>query len=155
MNRSPMELAIAFAVVGCVLAASAPSCVRNLHARRAVEAENNLERIAEAARAHLAQKKPLEPAPLTPAAVPRGAPTTDPEGTWEHATWTALGFSIDAPHWYSYEIVVADPQRLVRVVAHGDLDGDGVLSTYERAIRREANGDWSVDRALVVTRDLE
>ena len=51
-------------------------------------------------------------------------------------TWVALGFRASpegAPHAYSFEFVSnLGPSRSAFVArAHGDLDGDGVTSTFE------------------------
>ena len=75
-------------------------------------------------------------APRTPATVPAGVAVVDPPGTWSHATWQALGFSIEDPHRYSYEFVNRRTSFSIR--AYGDLDGDGTLSTFERNGRMNA-----------------
>ena len=97
----------------------------------------------------------LTSAPLTPAAIPRGAIAVDPPGTWDHPTWQALGIAYEEPHWYSYRVDVdPDPATAIRVVAMGDLDGDGVVSTFERSAVREGNA--IVPRpGMIVTADLE
>jgi hypothetical protein len=50
---------------------------------------------------------------------------------WNHPTWQALNFSIDDPHYYSYEYEVVDGGEGYVVRAIGDLDCDGVVSTFE------------------------
>jgi type II secretory pathway pseudopilin PulG len=149
-----VEAAVAFAVLGSITAIMAPSCLRSVRTSRTAEATENLDRIARAAVTHLndASKKPLAATPLTPPIVPRGSPAADPPGAWEHPSWQALGFALDDAHWYAYRVEVED--RAVRVVAQGDLDGDGILSTYERKVVREGP-TWVLSPALVVTADLE
>ena len=156
MRWSPVEAAVAFAVTFGILAAMAPSCLRSVRTSRSAEATENLDRLATAVRDHLSDpaRKPLMPTPLTPPIVPRGAPTSDPAGTWEHPTWQALSFQLDVPHWYAYQLEIDEGAQSVKIIAHGDLDGDGVLSTYERQVRREGNA-WVVSPALVVSADLE
>lgn len=151
MRWTPPEAATAFAVIGGLLAVIVPSCLRAVQLSRTAEATENLERLTRGVIA-LDPARPLAAAPLTPALVPRGTPAADPEGTWEHPTWKALGFALDAPHWYAYRVDVDD--RQVRLVAHGDLDGDGLLSTYTRTIGHDAKG-WVPSNALVITADLE
>lgn len=147
-----VEGAIAFAIVGSLSAIIVPSCIRSVRTSRTAEATDNIDRIARAAVAVLNEKKALAPAPLTPAIVPRGSAAADPPGTWEQPSWQALGFSLEDAHWYAYRLDVDD--KTVRVVAQGDLDGDGVLSTYERKIVRDGTA-WVLTPALVVTADLE
>ncbi|HVY46088.1 MAG TPA: hypothetical protein VHB21_09425, partial [Minicystis sp.] len=53
----------------------------------------------------------------------------------EHLTWKCLGFGFDRPHAFAFQFDSAhDPATgLMRfaATAHGDLDGDGVVSTFE------------------------
>lgn len=153
MRLTAVEAAAIFAVGAGTLAVMVPSCLRTVRLSRTAEASENLERLARAVAAQ-SPSASVSAAPLTPALVPRGAPQSDPAGSWDHPTWKALGFSIDEPHWYAYRVDVDEPARAIRVVAHGDLDGDGVLSTYTRIITRDAKG-WTPSNALVINADLE
>jgi len=150
-----VEGALAFAVVAGLAAIIVPSCLRSIRTSRTAEATENIARIAQAAVTHLndPKQKPLAAAPLTPPIVPRGSPASDTPGAWEHPSWQALGFSLDESHWYAYRVEVEE--RVVRVVAQGDLDGDGILSTYERRIERAGNNTWVLSPAVIVTADLE
>jgi hypothetical protein len=133
---SPVEAALVFALGGSVLAVFVPAFVKNVHASRLTEPLDGLSRIAQRA-AELADSAPQaraypDEAPLTPAQVPRGVLATDPPGTWQHPTWRLLDFSFESPHAYSFELTsknAADVSTFV-ATAHGDLDGDGVLSTF-------------------------
>jgi len=151
-----IELAIAFAVVGTAVAATVPACIRAVRVARTAEATENVESIFLAAmRVRADPEATLLSAPLTPAAVPRGAMVVDPTGTWEHPTWKTLGISYDDPHWYSYRVDVdPDSGTALRVVALGDLDGDGVLSSFERSATRDASG-LVARPGMIVTADLE
>ena len=93
--------------------------------------------------------------PLTPAEVPRGAPVTDPPESWAHPTFSAAHFAIEEPHWYAYQLEVpTDATAPMRALAHGDLDGDGVTSTFERRARKGVNG-YEVLPELRVVAELE
>jgi hypothetical protein len=72
---------------------------------------------------------------LTPEQVPRGEARLDPPGTWDQPTWRSLGFSWAVPHYYSFEFSSEsdDTHGVFEARAHGDLDGDGVFSTFEIA----------------------
>ena len=52
--------------------------------------------------------------------------------TWEHPTWKALDFAMRDPHYYSYEFKteVRDGVTSYTALAYGDLDCDGVYSTF-------------------------
>lgn len=153
---TPVELAAAISVLSCTLVVLIPSCARSVRMSRTAEATENLETISRAFAQHANDPGVTLPTPLTPALVPRGSPAADPPGTWDHPTWRAIGFSIpeDNTHWFSYMLDARDPGREVSAIAHGDLDGDGVLSTYTRVIRREPTG-WTPSGVLLVTADLE
>ena len=157
---TPVELALAFALGGSVLTISVPAFLRNLHASRMVEALNGLERISTRA-ASLTAFRPLasafpESAPLTPAEVPRATLTSDPPGTWDHPTWRLLDFGFNEPHAYSFEFSSAssDAGCSFHAIARGDLDGDGVLSTFDVAGKLGKDGNAQL-LPLELTREIE
>jgi hypothetical protein len=133
---SPVEGALAFAIGGSLLAVALPAFFRNLHASRVTEALDGLGQIS--ARAlQLSESAPASSAfpasaPLTPAAVPRATLVSDPPHTWDHPTWRLLGFGFETPHAYSFQFDAENGPQGSRFTAqaHGDLDGDGVLSTF-------------------------
>jgi hypothetical protein len=134
---TPIELAIAFAIGGSVLAVFIPVFVRNVHASRLSEPLDGLQRIGARA-VQLADGSPQskafpESVPQTPTQVPRGELVKDQPGTWNHSTWRMLDFSFDVPHAYSFEVQTSNgPERSTfTATARGDLDGDGVLSSFE------------------------
>jgi hypothetical protein len=138
-SLSPVEAALSVAIVGSVLAVMVPTIARNLRASRMAEPIDGLNRVAMAASSMAASRPAFMAYPagvsLTPAQVPRGEPRVDPAGTWDHPTWRMLGLSFTAAHYYSFEFLSRnEPDGAVfEARAHGDLDGDGVLSTFEIA----------------------
>jgi hypothetical protein len=78
-------------------------------------------------------------APRTPNP-PHAACASDPAGTWDSPEWSRLGFRFAAgeSYRYSYEVDALVSQFTARAV--GDLDGDGVESTFEVAGSVEADG---------------
>jgi len=119
-----------------------------------------LQRIAARA-AQLADGSPQakafpESAPLTPAHVPRGELVKDPPGTWNHPTWRLLDFSFDVPHAYSFELQTSNGADVssFTATARGDLDGDGVLSTFEISGSVKP-GQAPVTLPLEVQREIE
>src|SRR4051812_49882995 len=73
--------------------------------------------------------------PLTPQQVPRGVRALDPPEAWEHLTWRSLDFRFTEAHAFSFkfdsELEPATQVMRFTATAHGDLDGDGTLSTFE------------------------
>ncbi len=162
-SRSAAEIAVVIAVGGSVLAVAVPSFVRNLKFSKLSEPIDGLSRLVSNTVAY-AEGRPQNisfppSAPLTPAEVPRGVSEEDRGDAWEHLTWRALGFRIDGPHRFAFKFDSAlDPQSgVMRFVAaaHGDLDGDGVLSTFEVRGERAPGQNARVLPGMFVDREVE
>jgi len=159
-SLTPVEAAVAVAVLGSVLATALPTFVHNLHASALVEPIDGLGRIASRATA-LAASRPLENAypasvGLTPATVPPGQRVTDPPTTWDQATWRELEFAFTVPHAFSFGFDSKNAPDLstFRAFAHGDLDGDGSLSTFEIGGEMRAGGEPTTG-PMDMNRELE
>ena len=157
---SPVEAAVAVAVLGSVLATALPAFIKNLHASELVEPIDGLNRIATRATA-LAASRSMESAypesvGLTPAQVPAGARATDPPGTWDHPTWRLLDFSMTVPHSFSFafDSKNAADVSVFLAKAHGDLDGDGSLSTFEISGETRSAGEPTVGQ-MDIYREIE
>jgi len=168
-----LEAAIAFSVTGSVLAVAVPAFVRDLHGSRFAEPVAGLGAIGEGAVAYAASL-PIERAfptsvALTPPRPPRGVLAADPPGTWQAPTWVALhfppprtsgrAFADGQAHAFAFGFdSVLSPLRSGFVArAHGDLDGDGVLSTFEirgHAVAGDPSGP-SVDPGMFIQDELE
>lgn len=126
------EAAIAWAVLGSLLATCVPPFVRELHASPLHEVEEALPRLGEAVLLYHARTGELPGSvALTPPVPARGAARVDPPGSWDHPTWLALDFRPvpeGAAHSYSFAF---DNQGSIFVIeARGDLDGDGAQSRF-------------------------
>jgi len=142
-----VEAALGFAILGSVLAVAIPAFFRDLRSSRFAEPTEGLAHLGEGAVAyaasHLVGEAFPPSAPLTPAHPPRGIMAADPFGTWQTPTWQALGFppprasgrafTEGQPHAFSFAFdSTLSPARSSFVAhAHGDLDGNGVMSTFE------------------------
>lgn len=160
---SSIEVAVAIAVAGSVLVVAVPAFVRNLRFSKLSEPVEGLDRMVTAAVAY-AEGRPgslgFPPsAPLTPEKAPRGVEQRDPDEAWEHLTWRALDFRFDAPHGFAFQFDSAydAPSGASRFVAtaHGDLDGDDVLSTFEVRGERLPNQSARVIPGMFVDREVE
>jgi len=142
-----IEAALGFAILGSLLAVAVPTFVRNLHASKLTEATEGLAVIGEGAVLY-AMPLPVEQAfpasaPLTPPRPPRGAPAVDVLALWQTPTWLALhfppphgsgrAFAEGEPHAFafSFDSVLGHGKSGFVAAAHGDLDGDGTMSTFE------------------------
>jgi prepilin-type N-terminal cleavage/methylation domain-containing protein len=138
-----VEVAIGLAILGTLVAIAIPACVREMHASKFAEPVNGLARIGKNATALCSSAEATFPesTPLTPEKTPRGKMEVDPAGTWDHPTWKALDFRATpdgVPHAFSFQ-VDGKPEELI-ARAHGDLDGDGVTSTFEVRCVRDQEG---------------
>ncbi len=158
-----LEAAIGFAIVATILMVGVPAFVRELHASRQVEATTGVQTIADLAIAYSHGKQAVfafpPSAPLTPAVVPKGTREVDPVGAWDQPSWKALGFRPvldDVPHAYSFEFdsTLSPGKSGFRAIAHGDLDGDGTLSTFE--LRGSADDTSArIEPGMIVDAELE
>jgi hypothetical protein len=157
-SLSPVEAAVMFAVAGSVLAVAVPEFVRGLHASRLAEPVDGLKRIAAAAVGLASSGSGFPPsAPPTPSEVPRGTRAEDPPGVWDHPSWRALSFGFDHPHAFSFSFESTQGpggQQRFRAVAHGDLDGDGVTSTFEVQGEADSSGARVVP-GMYIDREVE
>jgi len=157
---TPVEAAVAVAVLGSVLATALPAFVRNLHASELVEPVDGLNRIATRATALAASRPVLQAYPesvgAAPADVPAGTRVTDPPGTWDHPSWRLLDFSWSVPHAFSFAFESKNAPDISSFIArsHGDLDGDGSLSTFEISGDMRAAGEPSIG-PLDMSREIE
>ncbi len=130
---TPIEWATGFALVGSLVCVAVPAFMRELHASRFVEPASGLPRLGAAVIERASRIGAFdESAPLTPAVVPRGKAEVDGADVWSHPTWVDLGFRATppgAPHAFSFALDASGAFFVAH--AHGDLDGDGVRSTFE------------------------
>jgi hypothetical protein len=161
-----MELAIAFALVGSLLAVAVPSFVREVHASRLVEPIDGLQRIGTSAVAY-ARLQPVArgfpgSAPMTPPVPPRGHCQPDAPDAWDHATWRALDFrpaAAGVPHCFAFQFdsSLSSTKSTFKAHAHGDLDGDGIPSTFQisgQYIEGDARGP-ALDPGMLVDSEVE
>lgn len=131
-----VQIVFGLSLLACVLVVALPAFSRNLHASYAIEATDGLAELGARA-VQFARDRPSADAfppsaPWTPSEPPRGVATVDPPGAWDASTWQALGFRPvpdETPHRFAFRFE-STKSRFV-ATAQGDLDGDGVRSTFE------------------------
>jgi hypothetical protein len=157
------QAAAIFGVAGSVLAVAIPAFVRNLSASKLSEPIDGLDRIVTNAVVYAevhAQEISFPPsAPLTPSQVPRGVRAADPAEAWEHLTWKCLDFAYTEPHAFAFQFTSELDQNTQAMrftaAAHGDLDGDGMLSTFEVRGERLPGQGPRVLPGMFVDREVE
>lgn len=150
---------------------AAPALLEAINQAKTHEARINMRRLYEASVAYYHQDRvgpdgtPLLRAfppsvPLTPAAdrCATGDHAYAPDAApWQHRGWRALNFSVDDPHYYRYEFISSGTGRDAMFTARavGDLDCDGVYSTFERTGTIDAEDNVTGGVGLRVVNELE
>lgn len=160
--------ATSIAVLGMAAAVAIPAFMRYQRRSRTLEATMNLRKLFDASIAYYLDERADAQGTLLPKRFPASAPLTPPTTackggstalhvpdakTWSHPTWQALGFAIDQPFLYQYEYISDGKTFTLR--AHGDLNCDGVVSTFERVGRVTPEGEVVSDGPLRKIRPLE
>ena len=144
--------------MGVVLAVFVPTFLRRVRTNKIIEASELLQEMSDRTAAYYATSWDTgKRYCLPPSAGPTPAvPTVDPEEVdffadeqAGHTTWKALGFQPFRAVRYSYsyatsqdgcDLIGSDDFEPVSFRAEGDLDGDGVPSTFERRATLGADG---------------
>lgn len=148
-----VEVALLFGLVGVLVAVIVPTFFRALRVSKLAEATEQLEAMHRAVASYYSARRATEtglrieclpdsagPTPAHPSAEPVAvdfAAETAPGAE----VWRAVGFRPSVPLRYRYTLLTAAPGcgkarglsgPVVTFRAEGDLDGDGVLSRFER-----------------------
>jgi type II secretory pathway pseudopilin PulG len=162
-----IEVALLLCLIGIVLAVFVPTFLRRVRTNKITEASELLQEMSDRTAAYYATswgtgKRYCLPPNAGPTPAEPTVESTDVDFfAVEHAghtTWEALGFQPDHPVRYSYSytpsrdgcdlIGSGDPES-VSFRAEGDLDGDGVRSTFERRATLESDGFEPADTLRV------
>lgn len=159
-----IEAAVGVAIAGALLAVTIPAFVREVRSSKFVEATSGVATLGARAVAY-SEGKPTanafpESVALTPRVAPRGEKVVDTPGTWDAPTWRALDFRASpegVPHAFAFAFTSnLNATRSVFVAeAHGDLDADGIASTFEVKGSAEPGRASAVDPGMYVESELE
>lgn len=164
---SLIEVALLLCLLGIVLAIFVPTFLRRVRTNKISEAAELLQVMSQRASAYYETSwSSLKRHCLPPAAGPTPeAPTVESQDvdffsseTAGHVSWKALDFQPERPVRFSYQYApsrdgcgLGDSSEPTAVVfrAEGDLDGDGVRSTFERRATIDRDGFKAADVLLV------
>jgi prepilin-type N-terminal cleavage/methylation domain-containing protein len=163
-----IELLVTIAIMGLLAAVAVPAYVVNMRRAQSSEALFNIRKMYDGAVAYyLADHADAGGAPLphafpptdgpTPAQIPRGTKVLVPAASWETPGWTAMGFYIRDYQRYSYSFTStgSDAAAVATFIAQGDLNGNGVPSTFQRSAAGQVGGGVSGGSGLYVVSDVE
>ncbi len=142
-----LDSATVLPLIGALAAVAIPAFMTYLRKAKTAEAVRNVKSLYDGARTYyedasvagLGRAKRAFP-PSARMAPPLGTCCSQPGGKcqvdaslWNNATWNMLKFSMDDPHYYSYEFISSgvgsDAAFTARAI--GDLDCDSSYSTFE------------------------
>ncbi|MBL8605246.1 MAG: prepilin-type N-terminal cleavage/methylation domain-containing protein [Myxococcales bacterium] len=154
-----VELMIVVVILGILAAVAIPAFSRYIKRSKTAEAAGNVSKIYQGQTVYFTQSTvngsatfvnaPAGPLSSLPA---NGNKFTANPAYWTaEANWSAIGFSLDGPHYYQY--VSPGNTGAFTVQAIGNIDGDGINSTFQRVgtvVGGEVQG-----ANMVVTAELE
>jgi type II secretory pathway pseudopilin PulG len=159
--------AIAMGVIGTLIvpgmmaAVAIPAFTKYIRRAKTSEAEDRISEMFRSATSYYTQEQvsrgsmtTIPPQfPVSSALTPPGRCCENPDGRclpnpdqWDTPTWQALNFAISEPHYFQYQFI-SDGQGFT-ARALGDLDCDGIYSTFERAGMVNAHGDVEGTRGI-------
>ncbi|MGZ3421992.1 MAG: type IV pilin protein [Polyangiales bacterium] len=166
-----VELMIVVAIIGVLASLALYGVSRYLKHSKAAEATANLGSIENGARqqyqretawgsvtpeAQLFVHTFCPSTALTPPAVPKSAKAMTPASAWLTDGWTCLKFNVGEPQYYAYQHISNSSTGTAAVYtasAYGDLDGNGVQSTFELSGHGGPLGDAVRDVFRVINED--
>jgi prepilin-type N-terminal cleavage/methylation domain-containing protein len=145
-----IELMIVVAIMGMLAATAIPSFAKYVRRSKTSEAVMNLRKMYDGAVAYylgehadangaiIARQFPVSAGP-TPATPPASSRYVSAPAEWKVGGWAALDFMISDAQYYSYAFRQNTPLT-ASMIAHGDLNGNTVQSTFERDITGTIDG---------------
>ena len=151
MGFTLIELMVVVVIIGLLAAVAIPAFNRAVRRSKTSEAVVNLRRIFDGAVTSYQADGVTRDGVVEPPKFPLSTPASPAEnscceqnpgavrctggaGPFKHLSWHKLGFAISDPHfyWYTFQSEGEGSGARFTARANGNLDCDGVYSTYER-----------------------
>jgi type IV pilus assembly protein PilA len=141
-----IELMIVVAIIGILAAVAIPAFLKYIKRAKTTEATMNIRRLYDSSVSYYDNDHTTSSGSIVSAQFPTNQDVTpalssignvkrDPsQGDWDSGTWEALNFAVSDPHFYAYQYN-SNGTRIgatFTASAFGNLDGDGVYSTFVR-----------------------
>jgi len=180
-----IELMVVVAIIGILAAVAIPAFMKNAKKAKTTEATLNVKKMYDGAISYFQEEKnaagspvpiakqfpdtpgtPIAPA-LTACCGATGQKCLPVANLWTDATWQALKFSMDDPHYFSYGYTHNAASTGLTAIgngateyffadAHGDLNCDGALySTFEMMGFEQADYSVSGQAGMFKNNELE
>jgi type IV pilus assembly protein PilA len=169
-----IELMIVVAIIGLLAAVAIPSFMKYIRRSKTVEATMNLRKLFDSSVAYYESEHATPTGlgvtkqfPTAPASNPtpalgsccgqKGDKCVPAPTLFNDNTWAALNFSVDDPFYFSYQYVSSGSETgaTFAASAFGDLDCDGIYSTYQRSAKVLSDRSVSGGAGLYVKNDIE
>jgi type IV pilus assembly protein PilA len=168
-----IELMIVVAIIGILAAVAIPAFLKYIRRSKTSEATMNLRKLFDSSVSYYDSEFANRDGSILPKQFPgSGGPTPaanaccggaggkcapNPAGFAAVASWNALNFSIDDPHyyWYTYTSAGTDTGSQFTASANGNLNCDATYSTFERIGTVDAAYNISGGAGIFRNLDLE
>ena len=167
--KAPVGAAMPVAIIGVMAAVAIPAFIKYTRKSKTVEATEGLDKIKAGAKAFFQADHYDTSGNLLPKAFPKtvgwtpaspcckqGGKCRPKPSDWNHPSWRSLMFQLADPHYFQYRFESSGTNKGATFVieARGDLDCDGVYSSYK--ILGSVDSEFGVKmRGPIITNEIE
>ena len=169
-----VELMVVVVIIGLLASIAVPSYLKSARKAKTAEATTLVKRLYDGARSYFSEERNSRGSILPIAKqFPRSAPATAPAlgaccahagwkcppdtSLWTDDSWQSLKFGVADPGYYSYTYLSTGTEGASQfsATANGDLDCDGVYSTFEMVGSVQTDGTVTGQAGFFKDKELE